>query len=102
MGTPPSGVFVGKPTTATAAWDSGAPTLTVALLATTVLSLFHYLRWIAPAFGVSAEGGTARRRALGHAGSWSSGVAVVAAALSLVTRLGAGLMWDVVSRPMVP
>ena len=99
VGTPPLGVFVGKLTTATAAWDSGAAALTVALLATTVLSLFYYLRWIAPAFAASERGS---RRLGGSAGSWSSGVAVAAATLSLLIGLGAGPVWSVVSGPMLP
>jgi NADH-quinone oxidoreductase subunit N len=98
VGTPPLGIFVGKLTTATAAWDSGTPALTIALLLTTVLSLFYYLRWIAPSFATSEHG--APRRPGESAGGWSSRVAVVAAALSLVLGLGAGPVWDVLSRPL--
>ena len=49
LGTPPTAVFVGKLTAATAAWQGGAPWLTVALLVNTVASLAYYLRWIAVA-----------------------------------------------------
>jgi len=48
VGTPPTAVFIGKLTVATAAWDGGSPWLTIAVLTNSVLSLFYYLRWIAP------------------------------------------------------
>lgn len=48
VGTPPTAVFVGKLGVATAAWDGGAAWLTVAVLLNSVVSLFYYLRWIAP------------------------------------------------------
>src|SRR5699024_6127828 len=48
VGTPPTAVFVGKLTVATAAWDGGHAWLAIVLLANTVLSLFYYLRWLAP------------------------------------------------------
>ncbi len=48
VGTPPTAVFVGKLAVATAAWDGGAPWLTGAVLLNSVVSLFYYLRWIAP------------------------------------------------------
>ena len=48
VGTPPTAVFVGKLAIATAAWDAGASWLTVAVLLNSVVSLFYYLRWIAP------------------------------------------------------
>ena len=100
VGTPPLGIFVGKLTTATAAWDSGAPALTIAVLATTVLSLFYYLRWIAPSFATS-EHGVPRRPGEG-VGAWSSGVAVLAATVSVILGVAAGLVWDVVNGAVVP
>lgn len=48
VGTPPTAVFVGKLTTASAAWDGGLPWLAVAVLVNTLVSLFYYLRWLAP------------------------------------------------------
>ena len=58
VGTPPTAVFVGKLTTASAAWDGGLPWLAVAVVVNTVLSLVYYLRWLAPVF--------ARRRRAGR------------------------------------
>ncbi len=48
VGTPPTGVFVGKLLAATAAWDGSMAWLTVLLLVNSLVSLFYYLRWIAP------------------------------------------------------
>jgi NADH-quinone oxidoreductase subunit N len=48
VGTPPTAVFVGKLTTFTAAWDGGLAWLVVVAAINTVLSLFYYLRWLAP------------------------------------------------------
>ncbi len=67
VGTPPTVVFVGKLTTATAGWDGGMPWLTVAVLANSLASLFYYLRWIAPTLrrdtpapGLSVTGSSGR------------------------------------------
>lgn len=101
VGTPPTVVFVGKLTTATAAWDGGMAWLAVAVLVNTLVSLFYYLRWIAPAFG-SVD---ARQEADPPAGPaaaemalrWSSRTAQGAAALSIVLGLGAGLVLKAIS-----
>lgn len=50
VGTPPTAIFVGKLTTASAAWDGGIAWLAVAVMVNSVASLFYYLRWIAPSF----------------------------------------------------
>ncbi|MEP7089456.1 MAG: proton-conducting transporter membrane subunit [Nocardioidaceae bacterium] len=91
LGTPPTAVVVGKLTTATAAWDGGQQWLAVAVLANTLVSLFYYLRWIIPVYRPGAAG---ERLAPGSFAPlpWSSSVAVVAAALSVVIGLGAGLL----------
>lgn len=51
IGTPPTGVFVGKLTIFTAAIDAGYLWLAVLAVVNTVASVFYYLRWIAPVFG---------------------------------------------------
>ncbi len=88
VGTPPTAVFVGKLTTATAAWDGGMPWLTVAVLVNSLASLFYYLRWVAPALRRDEPGDdlAAPRR-------WSAGVAVGASTASVVLGLLAGLLW---------
>jgi NADH-quinone oxidoreductase subunit N len=103
VGTPPAAVFVGKLTTAAAAWDGGYSWLAVVVFVNTVLSLFYYLRWIVPTYrhadadaDADADAGAAaqilgRRR-------WSARTAVIAAALSLAAGLAAGPIWNVVSQ----
>lgn len=94
VGTPPLALFVGKLTTATAAWDGGYAWLALLVMLNSVLSLFYYLRWFGPVFARPAEdshgfpgpGGAAR---------WSTTTAVTAAAASLVLGLLAGALWAV-------
>lgn len=50
IGTPPLAVFVGKLTAFTVAVDGGYAWLAVVAAVNTVVSVFYYLRWIAPAF----------------------------------------------------
>lgn len=49
IGTPPTGVFVGKLMVFTAAFDAGFGWLVVLALINAVASVFYYLRWIVPA-----------------------------------------------------
>ena len=100
MGTPPTAVFVGKLTVATAAWDGGYAWLAVVLLANTVLSLFYYLRWLAPAFRTGEPAERSLTGAFAPA-PWSSRTAVVAAGLSVALGLGSGLLWQVVDSPLL-
>ncbi|ORV65514.1 NADH-quinone oxidoreductase subunit N [Mycobacterium gastri] len=88
VGTPPTAVFVGKLTTATAAWDGGQAWLAVVVFVNSLLSLFYYLRWIVPVFQKprGAEDFTA--------GGWSAGTATVAAGLSLGIGVAAGPLWE--------
>ena len=100
VGTPPTAVFAGKLTTATAAWDGGAAWLAVAVVLNTVVSLFYYLRWIIPAYRPleppeQAGGGGFRAR------PWGAGAAVAAAAASLALGVGAGAAWAVVDGVLV-
>ncbi|PWR13551.1 NADH-quinone oxidoreductase subunit N [Micromonospora sicca] len=96
VGTPPTAVFVGKLTTATAAWDGDYAWLAVVAFVNTVLSLFYYLRWIVPAYRtadadmVATEQVSPRR--------WSARTAVIAAALSLAAGLAAGPLWQLASQ----
>ncbi len=89
LGTPPTAVFVGKLTVATAAWEGGQAWLAVALVVNTLVSLGYYLRWIAPVYRPgealerTAEGAFAPR-------PWAAGAAVVAGAASIGLGLLAG------------
>ena len=89
VGTPPTAVFVGKLTVATAAWDGGAAWLAVVLLVNTLASLFYYLRWIAPVFTRADAAGPPQS---GPA-PFAAGAAVAAAAASLALGIGAGAVW---------
>ena len=86
VGTPPTAVFVGKLAVATAAWDAGFAWLTVALLLNSVLSLFYYLRWVAPLLRTAAPAAAAR--------SWGLRVAVGAGTVSVVLGLASTLLWQ--------
>ncbi len=97
VGTPPTAVFLGKLTVFTAAWDGGFWWLAVAAAANSVVSLFYYLRWLAPAFRSASPGSPG-------AGDfspqpWAGGTAVAAAFLVLVVGVGAGLAWAALNGP---
>ena len=85
VGTPPTAVFVGKLAIATAAWDGGAAWLTVAVLLNSVVSLFYYLRWIAPMITGDAPGMSVR------ASGYRS--ALLAAGVSLAVGVLSGGLW---------
>lgn len=92
LGTPPAAVFVGKLTTASAAWDGGAAWLAVAVFINTLISLFYYLRWIVPTFtpapaGLPSTDAPSARR-------WPTGVAVVTAGVSVAFGIAAGIIWN--------
>lgn len=93
VGTPPTAVFVGKLTTATAAWDSGYAWLAIVALLNSLISLFYYLRWIIPTASrpdpdADVVEFTPTR--------WATGTAISAAALSVVLGVAAGAVWAVV------
>ena len=96
VGTPPTVVFVGKLVAATSAWDAGMAWLTALLLLNSLVSLFYYLRWIAPA--LLRDG---RESALGAPRTWSTGVAIGASALSLLAGVLAGVLWHLVAGPLL-
>ncbi|KAA1249359.1 NADH-quinone oxidoreductase subunit N [Mycobacterium simiae] len=87
VGTPPTAVFVGKLTTATAAWDGGSAWLAALVFVNSLISLFYYLRWIIPLFQKpeSTTAPTPRR--------CSTSIAILAAGLSLTVGIAAGPMW---------
>ncbi|MFZ0834770.1 MAG: proton-conducting transporter membrane subunit, partial [Mycobacterium sp.] len=90
VGTPPTAVFVGKLTTAAAAWDGGQAWLAVVVFANSLVSLFYYLRWIIPSFLRPADhpglGATA-------VATWATRTAVAAAAASVALGVAAGVVW---------
>jgi NADH-quinone oxidoreductase subunit N len=85
VGTPPTGVFIGKLTVFTATVDGGFAWLVVLAAINTVASLFYYLRWIAPAVR-SAEDASFD----GPSAKWATGAAYTAAVVSLLLGAFAG------------
>lgn len=98
LGTPPTVVFVGKLTTATAAWDGGMAWLTVLVLVNTLLSLYYYLRWVAPAVRRADPG---KQPEPSGRRPWATGAAVVAAAASVLLGILAGPVWSLLDAPLL-
>ncbi|GJF02879.1 MULTISPECIES: proton-conducting transporter transmembrane domain-containing protein [Pseudonocardia] len=95
VGTPPTGVFLGKLAVFIAAVDGGMAWLTVLAVINTVASLFYYLRWIAPLFAdVRDQNATEHPRATRP---WASTTALAAAVGSLVIGVGGGLLTSLFS-----
>ena len=86
VGTPPTGVFVGKLTVFGAALDGGFGWLVAVAAVNTVASLFYYLRWLAPAFAREGAGHAAPPQVRRLAGA----CAVTAAAASVLLGLASG------------
>ncbi|MXP21848.1 NADH-quinone oxidoreductase subunit N [Gordonia sp. HNM0687] len=94
VGTPPTAVFVAKLTVATSAWEGGWAWLAVAVVIVTVLSLFFYLRWLAPVFGRSTPG---QSDDVPRAEPWAAATAVAAAVASVALGVLAGPVWHVLT-----
>lgn len=94
VGTPPTAVFIGKVTTAAAAWDGRYAWLAVVVFVNTLVSLFYYLRWIVPAFRRTEQTGDADGPTVS---AWPARAAVLAAALSIILGITAGPVWQLVS-----
>ncbi|MCW2134133.1 NADH-quinone oxidoreductase subunit N [Arthrobacter sp. VKM Ac-2550] len=99
VGTPPLAVFVGKLTTATAAWDGGHGWLALAVMLNSLLSLFYYLRWFAPVFAHPRQGAMGFPKP-GGAAAWPGATAGIAAAASLALGLLAGPLWAALEGPL--
>lgn len=100
VGTPPTAVFIGKLTTATAAWDGDQAWLAVLVFINSLASLFYYLRWIIPSFGFGTSTGSTPARRFAP-GSWSTRAAIAAASGSLLLGVAAGAVWTVVNGALV-
>jgi NADH-quinone oxidoreductase subunit N len=88
VGTPPTGVFVGKLEIFTATIDGGYAWLAALAVANTVASLFYYLRWLAPAF--LRPSASTQPDPLRAAGAWAAATAYAAGAVSLGLGIAAG------------
>ena len=83
VGTPPTGLFVGKVTVFSAAWDGGMSWLVVIAAVNTVASLYYYLRWLAPAVRPGAA-------LVAGPPSAAGSTAVMASAVTIASGLAAG------------
>jgi NADH-quinone oxidoreductase subunit N len=94
IGTPPTGVFIGKLEVFTAAIDGGYAWLAVLAVANTVASVFYYLRWLVPAFSRPPDWAPAPARGepdpLRGAGHWPAVTAYAGGAISLMLGVAAG------------
>ncbi|MFI7142377.1 NADH-quinone oxidoreductase subunit N [Streptomyces massasporeus] len=99
LGTPPTGVFLGKLQVFSAAVDGGYAWLAALAVANTVASLFYYLRWLAPLFRTA----TTEAAATVHttAGRWSAATAYTAATASLALGLAGGAALPLTLGPLL-
>lgn len=95
VGTPPTAVFAGKLTTATAAWDGGFAWLALTVVVNSLASLFYYLRWIVPMYQAGEPMAEPTAGSLA-ARPWAAGAAVLAAVSSIALGIGAGGAWRLV------
>ncbi|MFF3561474.1 NADH-quinone oxidoreductase subunit N [Streptomyces sp. NPDC002574] len=99
VGTPPTGVFLGKLEIFSAAVDGGLTWLAALAVANTVASLFYYLRWLAPVFATADPAPAPAHTVLGH---WAAVTAVAAAALSLALGVAGGAVLPLTTGALLP
>ncbi|MCW5252340.1 NADH-quinone oxidoreductase subunit N [Streptomyces sp. SHP 1-2] len=99
VGTPPTGVFLGKLEVFSAAIDGGYTWLAAVAVANTVASLFYYLRWLAPLFTATDPAPSGSRTALG---TWTAATACTAAAVSLALGLAGGTVLPFANGGLLP
>ncbi|WP_432135323.1 MULTISPECIES: NADH-quinone oxidoreductase subunit N [unclassified Streptomyces] len=99
VGTPPTGVFLGKLEVFGAAVDGGYTWLAVLAVANTVASLFYYLRWLTPVFLPASPAPAPAARA--STGSWCAATAYTAAGLSLLLGVAGGALLSAADGPLV-
>ncbi|ODA71579.1 NADH-quinone oxidoreductase subunit N [Streptomyces sp. AVP053U2] len=87
VGTPPTGIFLGKLEIFSAAVDGGYTWLAVLAVANTVASLFYYLRWLAPLFTTTGSAPLATQAVLGR---WTAATAYTAGTLALGLGIAGG------------
>jgi NADH-quinone oxidoreductase subunit N len=99
VGTPPTGVFLGKLEVFSATIDGGYTWLAALAVANTVASLFYYLRWLAPLFHPAPSDMPAdKQTALGR---WSAATAYTAAAASLALGIAGGAALPLATGPLL-
>ncbi|MEU5837386.1 NADH-quinone oxidoreductase subunit N [Streptomyces diacarni] len=99
VGTPPTGVFLGKLEVFQAAVEGGYTWLAALAVANTVASLFYYLRWLAPLFRPAPhEQPSAAHRT---AGRGPVATACAAATASLLLGLAGGTLLPLTTGPLL-
>jgi NADH-quinone oxidoreductase subunit N len=88
VGTPPTGVFLGKLEVFSATVDGGYTWLAALAVANTVASLFYYLRWLGPLFRPVPDDLPARTHLV--LGRWSATAAYTAGGASLALGIAGG------------
>ncbi|MFF5045000.1 NADH-quinone oxidoreductase subunit N [Streptomyces nigra] len=99
VGTPPTGVFLGKLEIFSAAVDGGFAWLTALAVANTVASLFYYLRWLVPLFATTASASSDAQAALGR---WTAATACAAATASLALGIAGGVVLPFATGGLLP
>lgn len=100
IGIPPLAVFVGKFTTATAAWDGGHGWLALLVMLNSLISLFYYIRWFGPVFARPSTNSSGLPP-VEEAVRWPTATAITAAVGSLGLGIFSGFLWDVLAGPIL-
>ncbi|MFD3524984.1 NADH-quinone oxidoreductase subunit N [Streptomyces sp. NPDC058653] len=99
VGTPPTGVFLGKLEVFSASVDGGQTWLAALAVANTVASLFYYLRWLGPLFVTTGAAPAAAHAVRGRAAAVT---ACTAAVLSLALGIGGQALLTLADDPLLP
>ncbi|MFI6084814.1 NADH-quinone oxidoreductase subunit N [Streptomyces sp. NPDC051217] len=99
VGTPPTGVFLGKLEVFSASVDGGHTWLAALAVANTVASLFYYLRWLGPLFVTTDAAPAAAHAVLGRSAAVT---AYAAAALSLALGIAGQAVLTLADGPLLP
>ncbi|MEU3146969.1 MULTISPECIES: NADH-quinone oxidoreductase subunit N [unclassified Streptomyces] len=98
VGTPPTGVFLGKLEIFSAAVDGGYAWLAALAVVNTVASLFYYLRWLAPLFATAEPAPLGTHAVLGR---WAAVTSYTAGAVSLALGVAGEALLPLSSGPLL-
>ncbi|MEV6791911.1 NADH-quinone oxidoreductase subunit N [Streptomyces sp. NPDC051320] len=98
VGTPPTGVFLGKLEIFSAAVDGDYTWLAALAVANTVASLFYYLRWLAPLFAATAPTPLGAQAVQGR---WTAATAYTAGTISVVLGVAGGAVLPLTTGPLL-
>ncbi|MFG3134384.1 NADH-quinone oxidoreductase subunit N [Streptomyces tendae] len=99
VGTPPTGIFLGKLEIFSAAIDGGYTWLAALAVANTVASLFYYLRWLTPLFTTPTPAPADTQTVLGR---WAAATAYTAATISLALAIVGGTVLPFATGRLLP